>query len=150
MPSAEPPIPRCADCKHYTTNHGERGCYVGGNACTCERVFAPPTRIPFQAHSGPSREAAVSIRPHAAGDRVRVLRYLNFRAERGATDDEMQRGLDLQESTQRPRRVGLVEEGLVIDSRKRRKTKRGKRPATVWMITQRGEAVVLTLGDDAD
>ena len=59
----------------------------------------------------------------------RVLEFLRARPE-GATDEEMQRGLGMNPSTQRPRRIELVRRGLVIEAGAR-KTE-SKRNATVW------------------
>jgi hypothetical protein len=51
----------------------------------------------------------------------------------GGTDEELQDALGMNPNTQRPRRIELVERGLVRDSGRTRKTKSGRR-ATVWEI----------------
>lgn len=63
----------------------------------------------------------------------RVLEYLAERGEHGATDEEMQRGLAMNPSTQRPRRVELARKGLVVEDGTRRTT--SGRMASVWKAT---------------
>lgn len=84
--------------------------------------------IPYQRHSKTSRAAARKVKPDA--DRVRVFQYLCEHPD-GATDEEMQIALNLNGSTQRPRRISLVESGVVINSNRTRLT-RPNRPAVVW------------------
>jgi DNA-binding IclR family transcriptional regulator len=50
----------------------------------------------------------------------------------GLTDEEMQRQLEMNPSTQRPRRIELARRGLVVDAGTRR-TASG-RMATVWRV----------------
>lgn len=88
-------------------------------------------RPPVQRHSPTSVAAGERIREDAGTLRGRVLAYIRGAAERGATDEEMQAALDMNPSTQRPRRGELVEAGLVMDSGITRPTKSG-RQATVW------------------
>ena len=82
-------------------------------------------------HSTTSKEAAKRIEPDAPTLRDLVLRYLMARPGAGATDEEIQLGLGLNPSTQRPRRIELVERGVVRDSGLKRQTKSGRR-AVVW------------------
>jgi len=84
----------------------------------------------FQAHSATSVEAAHKI-ADAAALRAQVLAYLRERID-GATDEEIQTALSLGGSTQRPRRVELVNRGQVRDSGRRRLTRSG-RQAVVWV-----------------
>lgn len=67
--------------------------------------------------------------------RQQVLEYITSLYEFGATDDEMQRHLNMPGSTQRPRRQELQEMGLVKDSGRRRKTLSG-RDAIVWVVRE--------------
>lgn len=60
---------------------------------------------------------------------AKVLAFI--RTNKGATDEEVQRALGLNPSTQRPRRIELVTRGLVIDSGTKRDTTSG-RAAVVW------------------
>lgn len=86
-----------------------------------------------------SMEAAIAAEPNAGTQRRRVLdvlRLSTFPAVpaviSGLTDHEMQAILEMNPSTQRPRRVELVSAGLVKDSGNTRLTPSGKR-AVVWV-----------------
>jgi hypothetical protein len=89
---------------------------------------------PAQRHSPTSVAAAEAIKPAASGDRVRIALWLRLCGEEGATDEEIQHGLQMNPSTQRPRRVELVRAGLVADSGRTRKTNSGCK-AVVWVTT---------------
>jgi len=97
---------------------------------------APVTK--YQSHSETSREAAREIQPTAGTLRAQVLDYIRECGERGATDEEQQIGLDMNPSTQRPRRVELAERGL-IEKRGQRPTRSG-RNAVVWVYRMGGAA----------
>lgn len=87
---------------------------------------------PFQSHSETSIDAARSIRSDTGRLRAMVLDYIrNASTPYGATDEEIQRVLGMNPSTERPRRVELVNLGLVRDSGYKRKTSSG-RLAVVW------------------
>lgn len=106
------------------------------------RDFEQPSlfdRPLYVSGSQTSQLAAAAIRKGASSLRTKVLNYLRDRRD-GATDDEMQWALGMNPSTQRPRRVELCEEGLVVDSGKRRPTKSG-RAATVWYAPFTGQPV---------
>lgn len=66
--------------------------------------------------------------------RRRVLDYLRGVGEVGATDEELQTALSMGASTQRPRRVELVNGGFVFDSNRRRPTQSG-RAAVIWVAS---------------
>ena len=85
---------------------------------------------PFQRHSPTSREAADL---ETGNLRSRVLRYIEERG--GATDEEAQLALGMSPSTQRPRRVELVQSGAVRDSGRTRPTRSG-RQAVVWEVVR--------------
>lgn len=85
---------------------------------------------PAIAASETSVEAAKQIEPAAISLRAQLLNWLKERND-GATDEEMQIGVPMDPSTQRPRRGELVRLGLVRDSGTKRKTRSG-RLATVW------------------
>ncbi len=89
---------------------------------------------PAQRHSPTSVEAAQGIEPQAPTLRREVLDYLRGRGADGATDEEMQIALTMNPSTQRPRRIELVNGGLVRDSGRTRKTL-ARKNAVVWMVT---------------
>jgi len=89
--------------------------------------------IKYQEHSATSFGSAMEIESDADTLRGRVLRCI-LGSGGGLTDEEMQQGLNLNPSTQRPRRVELVERGLVRDSGLQRKTRSG-RNAVIWEIS---------------
>jgi hypothetical protein len=87
---------------------------------------------PAQAHSPTSKAAARSIEPRTGTLRGFVLAYIRGAGMNGATDEEMQSALSMNPSTQRPRRIELVEAGFVYDSNRTRPTESG-RNAVVWL-----------------
>ena len=80
------------------------------------------------------RRSAYEVMPATGTWRRRVLRAIWQRGEDGATDDELQVLLDLNPSTERPRRVELVDGGWIEDSSRRRRTRSGH-SAVVWTLT---------------
>lgn len=84
---------------------------------------------PYQPHSNTSRQAAGLILDKLTALQQRVLVFLQQFPE-GLTDEEMQNGLQMNPSTQRPRRIELWRRGLVAEHGTR-KTASG-RPAVVW------------------
>ena len=92
-------------------------------------LFDPPA----QAHSETSKAAARSIRPDASRLREAVYGALLAAGTTGLTDEEMQERIPMQPSTQRPRRIELIERGKVIASGRTRPTRSG-RAATVWIV----------------
>ena len=84
-----------------------------------------------------SHDAAKAIKPVAKTQKRKVLDYIASRPD-GATDEEIQIGLDIGPNSERPRRVELFEDGRIRDSGRKRKTKSG-RAAVVWVATG-GEA----------
>lgn len=95
-------------------------------------VIAPGIRAPFQSHSETSQRAAQAIDGSLNALQLEVLRYLRACGAEGATDDELQRDLAMNPSTQRPRRIELLAKGLICDAGMKRKTRSG-RLATVWI-----------------
>jgi len=85
-----------------------------------------------QRHSDTSTAAAEAIKPDTSTLRTLVFNFI--RNAGGATDEEIQIALDMNPSTERPRRVELVNAGRVADSGERRKTKSGRK-AVVWVTT---------------
>jgi hypothetical protein len=94
-------------------------------------LFVP---APFQPHSPTSKQAAREIAPKASTLREDVLRFVQAQGARGATDEEVQAALGMAGSTERPRRVELLEAGQVKASGVRR-TSSGRR-AVVWIATK--------------
>lgn len=88
-----------------------------------------------QAHSETSKEAARAAEAVSPTQRQLVHSLIALAGERGLTDEEIQTASDLNPSTERPRRVELVEAGLVVDSGRVRKTSSG-RNAVVWVVVQ--------------
>jgi len=86
----------------------------------------------FQMHSATSRAAAESMKPRTVNALQRkVLEYLAKHPE-GATDEQMQLGIPMPASTQRPRRVELVGRGMVAQAGEA-KTRSGRK-AAVWRV----------------
>ena len=99
-------------------------CYTGLDGLP---LFAQPA--PRVRGSATSAAAADSLTEKALNRMHReVLAYLE---EHGpATDEEMQHGLGMNPSTQRPRRIELVRRRLVVEDGEKR-TRSGRR-ATSW------------------
>lgn len=79
-----------------------------------------------------SRAAQASAQPKAGTKRALVLAFIRGRGADGATDEEIQRDLPMGPNTERPRRVELVDAGLIRDSGRRRETLGGAM-AVVWV-----------------
>lgn len=86
-------------------------------------------------HPYTAKEAARLIRTGTARGRVYAALAASIV---GMTDEELQHELDMNPSTERPRRVELVEYGLVVDSGERRTTHAGIE-AIVWAVAGREE-----------
>jgi len=86
-----------------------------------------------------SVEAAKRAAPRASGDRLAVLRALSHYGP--MTDEMIQNVLDMNPSTERPRRGELVDDGFVRDSGRTGRTHSGCR-AVLWEITEAGRAEV--------
>ena len=86
--------------------------------------------LPYQAHSETSKEAAKSMTGKASSLRSKVLELLQSNS---LTDEEIAIRLNLSGSTARPRRIELVQSGLVVQTGTR-KTASG-RSAAVWSVT---------------
>jgi len=92
-----------------------------------------------QRHSPTSKAAAEAIKPRVGPLHREILSYLarvEFIDGIGATDEKMQRDLDMPANTQRPRRRELQVMGLIVDSGKTRATRSG-RQAVVWTLAPR-------------
>lgn len=84
---------------------------------------------PYQKHSQTSKLAAEEIKPEAATLREQVYQALKDIGP--MTDEEMQDLLDMNPSTQRPRRIELQRAGWVEGTGSKRLTK-SQRQAVVW------------------
>ena len=90
-------------------------------------------RAPAVQHSRTSMQAADSLDAKTlTGLRLRVYEFIAGCVD-GATDEEMQRAMDMSPNTQRPRRRELEQRGLIV-ARGTRLT-RSRRQASVWRIT---------------
>lgn len=90
---------------------------------------APEPLLPFQIHSQPSIDAAVSVKPNAQALREIIYTYI-CAAMGGLTDEEISIVSGIAGNTARPRRIELQKAGRII-SGGTRATKSG-RQATVW------------------
>ena len=82
---------------------------------------------PAQRHSETSVAAAESIKVSAGSMRARVLEAI---AEEPGTDEEIAQRLGMNPSTERPRRIELVEAHLIRSTRQKKTT--SGRWAQVW------------------
>ena len=94
----------------------------------------------YQQHSTTSHDAAVEILESANTLRAKVYRYI--RDHNGVTDEQIQLGLKMNPSTQRPRRVELQEAGIIKDSGRVQKTRSG-RNAVVWIVADKASQLML-------
>lgn len=92
-------------------------------------LFDPPA----QRHSETSIAAAEAIKPRVEIYRERILAEIKRSGALGRTDGELQEQLAMNGSTQRPRRIELVDAGLVKDSGRTRKSASG-RACVVWVV----------------
>lgn len=96
-------------------------------------LFTAPRSAPAVQHSLTSMQAAASLDADRLNSLQRsVVAFLKARGDHGATDEEMQIGIPMPPSTQRPRRIELVRRGLVVEAGTR-KAKSG-RYATAWRL----------------
>ena len=103
---------------------------------TASRVADLPlfaTRAPSARGSVTSAQAADSLRPATLNAMQRRVLELLEATPGGLTDEEMQRRLGMNPSTQRPRRIELARRGMVVEAGTRR-TASG-RMAVVWQAT---------------
>lgn len=108
---------------------------------------------PAQRHSITSLEAAKLIKRQTNNLRAVVLKRILQCGQQGATDEELQMALNMNASTQRPRRIELVQAGLVIKSTFKRPTASG-RLAAVWqadplLLADYVDSMAATIADPA-
>ena len=89
--------------------------------------------LPAQDHSVTSIRAADSMEAHAPTLRDQVYNFMRNQRSFGATDEEIQLALVMNPSTQRPRRIELLNDGLIEKTALTRKTRSG-RSASVWKV----------------
>lgn len=120
-------MPTLDDLKYFVDGHLKPGRRPGWDVPEDHHRHTAP----YQKHSRTSRDAAKAIEPDLNRLEQEVLDFIRKQGVRGATDEEVQRGLDMNPSTQRPRRVDLVKYGLVVAAEMKRRTTRGRK-AQVW------------------
>jgi len=98
---------------------------------TSSLPFKTSVYVPFQAHSQTSLDAALDMGPRTSETlQTRVYNYLQ---ENGpATDIQIQVGLGMDGSTERPRRIELFNQGRIVDHGVHRQL--NGRNATVWAV----------------
>jgi len=102
--------------------------------------YAPPCdigplftqRAPSVRGSITSAAAADSLTPKVLNAMQRKVLDLLVATPEGLTDEEMQRRLGMNPSTQRPRRIELAKLGMVVEAGTR-KTASGRK-ASVWRV----------------
>lgn len=127
-------VVRCATC-------GEDAHVAVGEASgQCVPCLTQTPRVgPPAARNRPTSVAAAArIEPAVGGLEKRVLQAI-VDSPAGLTDEQLQQRLHLKGNTQRPRRVRLLELGLVRDSGERRETESGG-SAVVWISTGKAAA----------
>lgn len=92
-----------------------------------------PRFPPAQQHSETSIAAAVAIAPQVNELQAIALGFFLQAGEQGLTDEQLSDLMRRGGSTARPRRIELVEKGLVRDSGRTRPGRSGKK-MTVWTI----------------
>lgn len=80
----------------------------------------------YQAHSATSRAAAAHAERRELRDQARVLAFYKRRGEQGATSDEVQRQLKLLHQTGSARVADLLQDGKIVESGHRRRTRHGR------------------------
>lgn len=91
--------------------------------------MATASSAPYIKRSATSKQAAVDI--GSARETLREKVYLFLKTNGPSTDEAIQLGLNMNPSTQRPRRIELVEQGRVKDTGGKWRTISG-RAASVW------------------
>ena len=89
----------------------------------------PP--VPYQRHSLTSLEAALSMQPHLHRMEKEIMELFTVLEVNGWTDAELIEEFRTQSA--RPRRIKLVQLGLLKDSGRTRRTRTGRK-AVVWTL----------------
>ena len=91
-----------------------------------------PKGLARRDHPQESHDAAKAIGPGLNALQAKVLGFIQSTATFGATDEECQRALEMNPSTQRPRRIELAKRGLIVKRTRGRVTAAGRK-AAVWI-----------------
>lgn len=89
---------------------------------------------PYVKNSDTSKAAAKAMLGKTGSVRRRIYLRIKLAGAYGCTDEQIQVAEGIDPSTERPRRVELVQAGLIRDSGRRRDLKSG-RTAVVWIAT---------------
>lgn len=89
---------------------------------------------PHVKDSETSKDAAISILPHAKAMRDKIYRMIEFAELNGFTVDEIEIETGYPHQTASARVTELLQEGLIEDSGERRLTRHGRK-ACVWVVT---------------
>jgi hypothetical protein len=84
-----------------------------------------------------SRAAAEKVLPKTGSLKRRVYEYILNQGLRGATDQEIEKTLQIEGNTVRPTRVGLFKEGYIIDTGTTRKNHHNN-DCIVWRAVEEG------------
>ena len=98
-----------------------------------EPTFADTPGLVRADHPDTSHVAAATI-PRTGTLRRAVYDAIRRTGDEGLTDSELQRALNMEGNTERPRRVELIDAGLIKDSGRRRYE--GGRPMIVWVAVE--------------
>jgi hypothetical protein len=101
--------------------------------------------LPYVKGSGTSRAAAGSMRETARTQRAEVRAFLLGLWPKGATDQEIQDGLGMGGSSERPRRIELEKDGLVLRTNETRKTGSGRAAAVYVAVLPEPEQLKLAV-----
>lgn len=99
------------------------------NALPLSSSAAPP---------GTSHAAARELKPDTGRLRLAVFEYIKGCGDRGCIDEDGERETGIKHQTYTPRRLELVERGLVMDSGERRRNS-GGRSCAVWIAKEQHE-----------
>lgn len=74
-------------------------------------------------------------RPKFGSNKARVYQIILDKQEFGATDQELQKALNMSGDTLRPARLSLLKNGLIYDSGKTRQNENGN-DCIIWLSTE--------------
>ena len=95
--------------------------------------------------NSPTSMAAAASVVNPGTKRLAVLQFIGSRGPQGATDDEIQVGLGMSPSTERPRRIELFEMRQIARTTRTRSTRTGRQAAVYVTITTSKLGEELTL-----
>ena len=98
----------------------------------------------FIRHSPESRAAAEAAAPVAGTKRYAVLQFIAAQGLNGATDDEIQAGLGMNPSTERPRRIELYEGRFIVKLVHETRPTRSGAKAVVWLAGEHAHYLART------